>query len=94
MPPNGPFYQALVKFRNTLDPKEEEAFRFSSLQDLQNALDSIQVDQTKRRTLANLSRIKPFLEAMEQYGTVVEVFLNVNDILAFVWVSIEMNFDK
>ena len=33
----------------------------------------------------NLSRILGFLEAMNQFGKVVEVFLNTSDILAFVW---------
>lgn len=35
--------------------------------------------------MRNLSRILGFLEAMKQFGAVVEVFLNTSDILAFVW---------
>jgi hypothetical protein len=94
MQSSGPFHKALLRFRNGLDPQEEEAFRFSTLQDLQDALVKIQGDQAKRKTLANLNRIRPFLEAMKQYGDVVEVFLNVSDILAFVWVSIGCGFTR
>lgn len=33
----------------------------------------------------NLTRVSGFLEAMNQFGAVIEVFLNTSEILAFVW---------
>ena len=33
----------------------------------------------------NLSRIQSFLEAMNQFGKVVEMFLNVSEAVAFIW---------
>ena len=35
--------------------------------------------------MMNLTRIKAFLEAMEQFEQIVNVFLNVNDFVAFIW---------
>jgi hypothetical protein len=45
----------------------------------------IQKEQEERREMMDLARIQSFLEAMHQFGKVVEVFLNVADALAFVW---------
>jgi hypothetical protein len=35
--------------------------------------------------MMHMGRIRSFLEAMEQFGRMIEVFLNVNNFLAFVW---------
>jgi hypothetical protein len=35
--------------------------------------------------MMNLSRIRSCLEAMDQFGKVIEIFLNVSDAVAFVW---------
>ena len=45
----------------------------------------IQQEQENLKTLVNLSRIHSFLEAMQQFGKVIEVFLNVSDAIAFLW---------
>ena len=46
---------------------------------------SIQAEQRARKQMMHMGRIQSFLEAMEQFGKVIEVFLNVNNFLAFVW---------
>jgi hypothetical protein len=43
------------------------------------------VEQGRRKELMNLTRIRRFLEAMDQYGKVIEVFLNASSMLCFVW---------
>lgn len=45
----------------------------------------IQQEQDGRKKMMNMCRIKACLETMKQFGTVVEVFLNVSDALAFIW---------
>ena len=80
------FQRALARFRGHLSPAEQEKFRLTSLEDLYDTIAQIQNTQGSERKMRNLTRIKAFLEAMEQFGKVVEVFLNVSDILAFVWV--------
>lgn len=81
-----PTFQAAVSnFRSRLSKAELDDFKFCSLKDVQQAIIDIQAQQDKRRETRNLSRILGFLEAMNQFGTVVEVFLNTSEILAFVW---------
>lgn len=84
--PSGAFQRALSRFKIALTPAEENDFRFSSLQDVYDAISKIQQEQTARKELANLNRIGPFLEGIEQYGKIIEVFLNTSNILAFIWV--------
>lgn len=38
--------------------------------------------------MKNLTRLKEFLEAMENNSKIIEVFLNVHPFVAFIWVSI------
>jgi hypothetical protein len=84
--PMDPTFQSIVaSFRSRLTKAELDDFRFCSLKDVQQTIIDIQARQDKRRETRNLSRILGFLEAMTQFGTVVEVFLNTSEILAFVW---------
>jgi hypothetical protein len=79
------FERALKNFESRLTPNERAQFNATSLDDLKVTILSIQADQRSRKQMMNMSRVKSFLEAMEQFGTVIEVFFNVNNILAFVW---------
>jgi hypothetical protein len=79
------FQQAVAKFSLRLTKKELEDFKLCTLNDLRIAITAIQEVQGKKRELMNLTRVKAFLEAMDQYGKVIEVFLNASSILCFVW---------
>ena len=76
----------LLRLQRILTPAEHQDFQFSSLDDLLHTIQSIQQEQVKNRKLQCLVKVKPFLETMEQYGKVINLFLNVNNLLAFVWV--------
>ena len=79
------FSRALDAFKAVLTPEDQDDFKYTVLEDLQVAIREI---QTKHgRKLQNLARMKPFLEGMQQYGQIVEVFLNVSNVIGFVWVS-------
>ena len=80
------FQRALTRFKSHLSPAEQEKFRVTRLEDVQETIAHIQATQGSERNMRNLTRIRAFVEAMEQYGKVVEVFVNVSDIIAFVWV--------
>jgi hypothetical protein len=84
VPSNG-FERALKAFESRLKPSERAQFRTASLDDLKITLLSIQAEQRARKQMMHMGRIRSFLEAMEQFGKVIEVFLNVNNFLAFVW---------
>lgn len=80
------FQRALARFKGHLSPEQREEFSITSLEDVQKTIARIQDAQGSERRMRNLTRIKGFVEAMEQYGRVVEVFLNVSEIIAFIWV--------
>ncbi|KAJ6007433.1 ankyrin repeat-containing protein [Penicillium herquei] len=58
----------------------------TSVQDLKREILAIQRKHVSERRLQNMRRLECFITAMENYGQVIEVFLNVSDILAFVWI--------
>ena len=80
------FQRALVRFTDQLSSDEKRDFEFSTLEEVYDVIEQIQNVHGSERKMRNLTRIKSFLEAMEQYGKVIEVFLNSASLLAFVWV--------
>ena len=80
------FQRALARFKGNLSPEQQEEFSITSLEDVQETIVRIQDAQGSERRMRNFTRIKGFVEAMEQYGRIVEVFLNVSEIIAFIWV--------
>lgn len=61
---------------------------FTTAKDVWDATDEIQKRQSQTKTLRGLNRIRPFLEALDQFSSTIEVFLQVKpDILALIWVG-------
>jgi hypothetical protein len=81
------FERTLDAFKKDLSKKERASFQFSSLQELEKCLATLQATQQSQRRVQNLNRLRPFLEAMDQFGKVVETFCNSSDFVPFVWVS-------
>jgi nitrate/nitrite-specific signal transduction histidine kinase len=84
------FEAAEAEFHQSLKDADKLDFsQFTSIQDVYDATDNIQRQQTKKRTLQNLARIKPYLDCLKQYEGVIEVFVQVKpDLLALIWVGI------
>ncbi|KAL1840879.1 hypothetical protein VTJ49DRAFT_7671 [Mycothermus thermophilus] len=78
------FERALKKLCGD-DPLLRRQFSNCTLRDLQNTIADIQLQQGPTGKLRYLGRLEAFVEAMEQFGKVVEVFLNSSEILCFVW---------
>lgn len=82
------FSQVLSAFKARLSPGDIESFQFTNFDELKGAIDEIQRAQAQRRGLRNLNKIRPFLNGLEQYSKVIEVFVNAKpDIMAFIWVG-------
>lgn len=81
-----PFDNALASFKASLGPRISTQFAMTTLKDLKQEVSDMQNKQNSKRRLQNMHRLHGIIIAMEQYGKVIEVFLNANDILAFVWV--------
>lgn len=74
------------KLKSSFKPKELELMNVKSLDELNSVAIAIQADQRKSRQQQYLQRLEPFVNAMLQFGKVIEVFLNASEILCFVWV--------
>jgi len=79
------FQVALSRFQKEVPLKEQQQFKATSFNDLREAIYKIQRTQEASKELKALRRIEGFLEAMTQFGKVIEVFLNASDFLCFVW---------
>lgn len=79
------FETALSRFQNQLTKKERENFQFTELEDVKKEIVDIQKKQESLKKIMDLTRIQGFLEAMDQFGKVIEVFLNASSFVAFVW---------
>ena len=79
------FERALRSFKAHLTPVEQGSFAGTTLEDVRLTVASIQKTQITERTNKNVARLRKFLEAIESYSKVLDVFVNINDFVAFVW---------
>ncbi len=86
---------ALERFkREHLGDKEKEQFQFTDLSCLKASIKELQDKQAPKQKMRNWARLGAFLEGMEQYEKLIEVFLNANGYLAFVWVSTKLRLGR
>ena len=83
------FQDFLNTFKSEAEiPKQDlQKYKNTTLDDVKVTLSEIQQRQLSSGQQRWMARLTPFLTGMEQYGKVIEVFLNTSEILAFVWVS-------
>lgn len=79
------FRETLSSFKKRLTQNELHDFQFATLEDVRLEMARIQAAQASRKEMMNMPRIQSFLEAMDQFGKVIEVFLNTSEFVAFVW---------
>lgn len=83
------FERALTKFKQSVSRKSPELvdqFSISTLHDVQKACIAIQDEMGPNACLRRMRRLKGFIEAMDQLGQSIEVFVNANDLVCFIWV--------
>lgn len=81
------FSHVLSTFRSRLSPQDIRNFQSTTFEDLQEEITRIQKEQAQRRGFRNLNKARPFLNGVEQYSKVIEVFVNAKpSIMAFIWV--------
>ena len=83
------FSRLLSTFRNRLSQQDIDDFQCATVNDLRKCIDDIQIEQAQRRRYRNLNKIKTFVNGVQQYTKVIEVFVSAKpDILAFIWVCV------
>lgn len=75
------------KTKAALTANELSYFDFKGMNDVLQTLGKIQQEQSAQRRLIFMNRIRPFIKTMEEFGKIVEVFLNASEVLCFVWVG-------
>lgn len=86
-PESSGFSPVLTSFTASLTQEQNDDFKYCTLDDLKVAIDAVQKKQASEKKMRNLARLKSFLDAMEQYGKIREIFLNTSNIIAYIWVS-------
>ncbi|KAI0444886.1 WD40 repeat-like protein [Xylaria telfairii] len=79
------FQKALQRFKNTLPPDLVDEFSVCTLHDVRDICRDIQDTHGREGKLRHMRRLSAFIEAMEQFGKVIEMFANVNEIVCFIW---------
>lgn len=84
------FQRALRSFKQSISQQTPELlskFEIGSLDDLQNHCMQIQNKMGQNGEMRRMRRLQGFIEAMSQLGQSIEVFVNANELVCFIWVG-------
>ncbi|ETS75549.1 hypothetical protein PFICI_12493 [Pestalotiopsis fici W106-1] len=81
------FSEALERFRKNLTKDQREQFAGCNKKEVQKTIADIQQRHGSQRRQKNMRRVSKFIEGMSQLGQVIEVFLNVDVTVAFIWTA-------
>ncbi|KAF8424842.1 hypothetical protein EV426DRAFT_701102 [Tirmania nivea] len=86
LPAESPFTQALKRFQNGLTSKEIDDFKATTIANVWDKACELQREQSRRGSMQNMARIRPFIDGLTKYSGVIEVFVQAEpDIMAFIW---------
>lgn len=84
------FQRALTTFKQSISQKSPELlskFEITSLDDVRDYCLQIQDEMGHNGGLLRMKRLQCFIEAMSQLGQSVDVFVNANELMCFIWAS-------
>ncbi|KAI0099457.1 WD40 repeat-like protein [Daldinia grandis] len=79
------FQRALDRFKQSISPDLAKDFSICSLSHVQQVCKEIQQKHGNEGKLRYMGRLRGFIEAMEQFGKVIEIFVNASEIVCFIW---------
>lgn len=80
-----PFEDTLTSFKLRLTKDELTDFEGTTFNELRLTIAGIQKGHLNSRTNRNVTRLRTFLEAIQSYATVLDLFVNVSEFVAFIW---------
>lgn len=83
------FQAAVASFEASLTEKQRREFRACSRKEVEDTIRAIDGRLASQRKQRNMQRIAKFVEGMDQLGRVIELFVNVDATVAFVWAPIK-----
>ncbi len=92
-PVQAAFANAVRDFKASLgdDKLLMEISKTKSIDDVYDATDALQKEQTKKGHLRHLSKIAPFLDGLKEYTATIEVFVqSTQDVLSLIWGPIKL----
>ncbi|UPK92591.1 hypothetical protein LCI18_003526 [Fusarium solani-melongenae] len=84
------FERSLDQFRSHLSKDEKREFSNANLQDLNATIQQMLARLGRDKRLCNFERIEKFLDGMKHIEQLVSIFLNVHEVVAFVWGPIKL----
>lgn len=75
------------RFRKDLNAEDDRSIRATSLDDVRAAIAQTERELASRQGLRNFDRLSPYINAVERYGKVIEVFCNSDPLVPYIWVS-------
>ena len=78
------------QFRRELTDEQEKNISGANRKAINHEIQKMQARLGREKSLCRLSRIERFLDAMEQVEKIVTIFLNVSEVMAFIWVSLSV----
>lgn len=79
------FQQAVSGFEASLTDKQRREFQGCTRKDVEAAIQGIQNLLASERKQRNIQKIAKFVEGIPQLAKVIEVFVNCDSTVAFVW---------
>jgi len=73
-----------------LTQAEEDEFKATSFDSLQVFIRTLQQEQERNGRMMYMKRLEPFLVSMNEYVQIIkdfEIFVNISDIISYLWVS-------
>ncbi|KAF2993562.1 hypothetical protein E8E14_000024, partial [Neopestalotiopsis sp. 37M] len=83
------FNRALERFRASLTKDQREQFAGCNKAEVQKTINEIQNRHGSQRRQKNMRRVSKFVEGMSQLGEVLEIFVNADIFVAFLWGTIK-----
>ncbi|KAK3300618.1 uncharacterized protein B0H64DRAFT_315062, partial [Chaetomium fimeti] len=83
------FQQAVSSFKASLTDKQRREFQSCTRKHVEDTILGIQTRLASQRKQRNMHRISKFVEGMTQLGKVIEIFVNCDSTVAFVWAPIK-----
>ncbi|KAK3395111.1 hypothetical protein B0H63DRAFT_518180 [Podospora didyma] len=84
------FAKSIERFRASLSEDQKRDFSIANVKDVTREIQKIQNLLGPERKLRNFAKMRKFLEAMKRVEELVNVFLNVSEVVAFVWGPIKL----
>jgi hypothetical protein len=84
------FEAAFHSLKDSVSAKDAAVFQSTTLEEVWQAAEEIQLAQRKRKSLRNVRRIEPFLKCLGKYSEIIGVLCNGTPYLPWIWVSKEI----